>query len=110
MNEEPWKQHRRRERIGGGVLAIWGSFLITLAWQRAIAGAGVSARDSILGAAITWIGVALLIFPGYRTERMKRGEDLSKLEGLALITPRWWAILAAAIAFGLLDWYLVAHR
>ncbi len=55
------------------------------------------------------LGLGLLLFPGYRTERLTRGEDLSSLSGLRLLTPRWWIMLVAALALGLLNWYLMAH-
>ncbi|MBL8977717.1 MAG: hypothetical protein JNM53_04865, partial [Gemmatimonadetes bacterium] len=35
---------------------------------------------------------------GYRQERLERGEDISQLQGLVLLTPRWKGVLAVALA------------
>ena len=39
--------------------------------------------------AVFVLGVALILFPGYKEERIARGEDISGLQGWQLITPRW---------------------
>jgi hypothetical protein len=36
----------------------------------------------------------MALFPGYREERLRRGEDISQLAGVALLTSRWHALLA----------------
>jgi hypothetical protein len=53
------------------------------------------------------LGVALMLIPGYREERIARGEDVSGLKGARLITPRWWAVLALAIAASLANAYFI---
>ena len=55
------------------------------------------------GPAFAALGLGLLLFKGYRQERIERGEDLIGLEGAALLTPRWWAILAAGALAGLVN-------
>jgi len=49
------------------------------------------------------LGLGLALFKGYRQERIERGEEISGLEGAALITPRWWAVLAVGAVAGLLN-------
>jgi len=41
--------------------------------------------------------------PGYREERLARGEDISVLRGWQLLTPRWRWVLAVALAAGIAD-------
>ncbi|MBZ5565049.1 MAG: hypothetical protein LAP13_21840 [Acidobacteriia bacterium] len=59
--------------------------------------------------AVFILGLGLIIFPGYREERLARGEDISRLQGWRLITTRWWTILVVALVAGgtnliLLEW------
>ncbi len=53
------------------------------------------------------LGLAMIAIPGYKEERLARGEDLSGLSGTQLLTPRWWAVLAVALAAGLGNWLLL---
>lgn len=54
------------------------------------------------------IGLGLVFFRGYREERIMRGEDISQLQGLKLLTARWRIILAIALAAGALNFYLLS--
>jgi len=53
------------------------------------------------GPALAVLGIALVLFPGYRQERIERGEDISSLRGLDLLTSRWKAVLGIALLAGL---------
>jgi hypothetical protein len=53
-----------------------------------------------LAAGFVALGIGLILFGGYREERLRRGESLEGLEGLRLLTPRWWGVLAAWLLFG----------
>jgi hypothetical protein len=44
------------------------------------------------------LGLGLAAFGGYREERLARGESLEGLDGVQLLTPRWWGMLGLAIA------------
>ncbi len=44
------------------------------------------------------MGIALILFPDYKEERIARGEDISGMQGWKLLTPRWRVILFIAIA------------
>ncbi|MBO0860792.1 MAG: hypothetical protein J2P21_20365 [Chloracidobacterium sp.] len=54
------------------------------------------------------VGLGLILFPGYREERVARGEDISKLDGLKLITARWWGILVVALVVGIGNYILIS--
>ena len=43
------------------------------------------------------LGLGLIIFPTYRRERLERGENIDNLQGLSLLTPKWWVILVISI-------------
>lgn len=51
---------------------------------------------SLIFPAFAVVGLGLLLFPDYKTERLARGEDISQMEGIKLLTPRWWTVLTAA--------------
>lgn len=68
------------------------------------------ARPSFLGPAFTCVGLGLLIFPSYRQERLARGEDISRLKGVCLLTTRWWIILIISIVAGLLNTFLIIRE
>jgi hypothetical protein len=55
-------------------------------------------------------GLALVLFPGYKEERLARGEDISALSGTQLLTPRWWVVLVIALLAGLANYGLLAFR
>jgi hypothetical protein len=103
---------RRNERLGGLFIATIGAFMTIWTWQAASERAQYSLMAAIGAPAFTIIGIALLFVPGYRTERLERGEDLDLLSGWALITARWWGILAIALGSGFInlailkDWQL----
>ena len=77
-----------------------GALLTSTAWDEAARGQGFQLRASFLGPAFAVLGLALMTWPGYREERLARGEDLSSLAGLDLLTPRWWGVLIAMFVAG----------
>ena len=91
---------RQQERLGGLFIATIGTILTIWTWQSALADGHFYVKGALLGPAFSTIGVGLFVFPGYKTERIDRGEDISQLSGAGLITPRWWVILVAAIVSG----------
>ncbi len=91
---------RRTERLGGIFIATLSLLLTGWNWQMVVYEHHFSLRATLIAPAFTVIGLGLVLFPGYRTERIERGEDLSNLSGIALITPRWWGILAVALVSG----------
>jgi hypothetical protein len=103
---------RRNERLGGLFMAAIGVLLTIWTWRSAIDRGHYYLLTAIGAPAFTIIGIALILVPGYRTERLGRGEDLDLLSGWALITARWWGILAIALGSGFInlailkDWHL----
>jgi hypothetical protein len=94
---------RQQERFGGIFIATLGAILTYWNWQSALSQGHFYMKAAILGPAFTVIGLGLVLFPGYQTERIERGEDISQLTGAALITPRWWGILALSLGSGFLN-------
>ena len=60
-------------------------------------------KATLIFSVFGFIGLGILIFPDYRTERIVRGEDISNLGGLKLLTLRWWLILIAGFIVGFLN-------
>ncbi|MBZ5516123.1 MAG: hypothetical protein LAN62_15000 [Acidobacteriia bacterium] len=58
--------------------------------------------------AVFVLGLGIIAFPGYKEERIARGEDISRLQGWRLITPRWWAILIVALLAGAANYFLLS--
>ena len=96
---------RERERLGGVVLLVLGLAATYLVWGTAIDKGYFLAKAAGVGPAIAFVGLALMVVPSYRRERIERGEDIRGLTGMKLLTPRWWAILAIGLLLGLLNLY-----
>ncbi|AFY94443.1 hypothetical protein [Chamaesiphon minutus] len=94
---------RRIERLGGVFIAVMGTLLTVWNWHLALSEGRFYPIVAILGPVLAIIGIGLIIFPGYRTERLARGEDLDRSSGTALITARWWGVLAIAVGSGLIN-------
>lgn len=88
-------------RLAGLAIAGGGVFITRLAWIQAARDGSFSSAGGFGGPAFAVLGLGLVLFKGYRQERLERGEDISGLEGLALLTPRWTAVLGAALLAGL---------
>jgi len=98
---------RTRERLGGAVLLAVGLWLTVYGWHAAAAQGWFNPAGALFGPAGIVLGAALLAVPGYRTERTARGEDISALQGWALLTPRWRVVTALALGLGALNWLLI---
>ncbi len=94
---------RRMERVGGLFITTLSAILTSWNWHTAIFEGYFSLKAALIGPAFTIIGLGLILFPGYRTERIERGEDITQLSGIALLTPRWWGILAISLGSGLVN-------
>jgi len=89
---------RWAQGIAGLFIALMGGWMTWLAWHQTVRDAEFSLRASFLGPAFVVVGLGLAAFGGYREERLARGESLEGLEGMQLLTPRWWGVLAVALA------------
>ncbi len=98
---------RRKQQIGGLVIALLGAGLTAWSWHTAINEGYFYQKASMLFPAFFVLGVALVVFPGYKEERIARGEDVSSLQGWRLITRRWWVVIVAALVAGMVNYYLL---
>ena len=94
---------RKKEQFGGLLMATIGATLTIWNWHVAISEGHFYVKAAMIGPAFTTLGLALVMFPGYMTERVERGEDISQLIGLQLLTPRWWGILAISLGSGFIN-------
>jgi hypothetical protein len=92
--------HPTARRLGGLFMAIVSLFGTWTSWSQVMEHGTFKLALSMMPPAFFAIGVGLLLFPGYREERLARGEDIGQLEGYALITPRWWGVLVLALLLG----------
>lgn len=92
---------RSIQQLGGAVMALASSWLSIRLWDGPSPNHPLYLKGAVLFPAFTVIGVALILCPGYREERIARGEDISAIRGRHLITPRWWTILVLALLVGI---------
>ncbi len=105
-----WSQlgPRWRQQLGGLVAALVGGALSVWTWYTAVYEGYYYDKASVIFPAFCILGLALVAFPGYREERLARGEDISALSGVRLITRRWWTILVVALAAGFANYALLS--
>ncbi len=65
-------------------------------------------KASILFPMFCIVGIGMILFTDYKSERIARGEDISQLSGYRLITPLWWIILAIAFLSGIVNYVLLS--
>ena len=85
-------------RAVGLAMALAAAWMTNLSWVQARRDGQFSMAAALIGPAFCVIGLGLVLFKGYRQERLERGEDISQLQGVALLTPRWKGVLAVALA------------
>ncbi len=88
-------------RLAGAGILVAGLGAAYLTERQAATEQYFSSLGGFGGPAFAVIGVGLILFKGYRQERLERGEDIARLEGVALLTPRWKGVLGAALVAGL---------
>ena len=98
---------RLTQQIGGALIAAIGACGTFYCWSVALDRGLLYQKASMIFPAFAVLGVALILFPGYKEERLQRGEDISGLTGWALLTPRWRWVLIVAIAAGIADLVLL---
>lgn len=107
MNEVQSESTRRIQQLGGLFILLLSLGFIVWTWWTAFFEGYYYLKASFIFPPFFFIGLGLLLFPDYKTERIKRGEDVSQLEGLKLLTPRWWAILIIGLLAGLGNYLLI---
>jgi ABC-type Fe3+-siderophore transport system permease subunit len=101
---------RSRQRIAGGGVALVGAFLTGWSWYTALTRGCFYRRAGLFFPAAFVLGVGLILLPGYREERLARGEDISGLLGWRLITVRWWAVIVVALVAAVANYALLSSR
>jgi hypothetical protein len=91
---------RRAQAIAGMLIAAGGVFAAWMAARQAGREGSFLLLGGFAGPAFAVIGLGLVAFGGYREERLRRGESLDGLTGLALLTTRWRIVLVLALAAG----------
>jgi hypothetical protein len=98
---------RGKQQLGGALIASLGIGGTVWIWHKALTEGYFYSKASMLMPAAAVLGLAMVLIPGYKEERFARGEDFSHLSGLALLTPRWWAILIIALVAGIGNFLLL---
>ncbi len=99
---------RSRQKLGGLAIAVIGAAVTGWSWYTALRLRYFYVKASVLFPAFFVLGLGMVFLPGYREERERRGEDISRLEGWRLITPRWWTIIIVAIVAGGTNYILLS--
>ncbi len=91
----------------GLAMAVASAWMTNQAWVQAREEGQFSMLAGLAGPAFVVLGIGLVLFKGYRQERLERGEDISQLQGMDLLTPRWKAVLGVALAAMALNYALL---
>jgi ABC-type Fe3+-siderophore transport system permease subunit len=94
------KVPRWLQQLGGSIIVAVGLGFTLWNWKLALTDGQYYIKVSFIFPAFVVVGIGLIFFPDYKTERLARGEDISNLQGLALLTTRWKVILALACLAG----------
>lgn len=97
-----------QQRIIGAVLLLLSAAAMGWLWYQVVKQAQYYSTLAAVVPIFLVIGLGLLIFGGYREERLGRGENISKLSSVQMITPRWWVVLALSIVAGLANFYFLS--
>ena len=98
---------RNVQRLGGLFLIVVSAAFIFWTWRTALSENYFYPKAAFIFPMFLFVGLGMTVFPNYKTERLARGEDISQLSGMKLITARWWAILAIGLFAGIANWLLL---
>ncbi len=101
---------RWKQRLAGMLMALLGAAGTWWVWRTAFSEGYYSEKAAMIFPAIAVVGLGLILLPGYREERLARGEDISRIQGRRLITARWWAILVMAVCAGVANYLLLLSQ
>jgi ABC-type Fe3+-siderophore transport system permease subunit len=99
---------RHKQQLFGLFLLLLGAVFTAWCWYTALYCGYYYPKASMLFPAFAVVGMGIILFPGYREERIARGEDVTRLSGMKLITLRWWIILIIALMTGGVNWFLLS--
>jgi hypothetical protein len=97
------------QQLGGLIVALISAGFVIWTWYTAFFEGYYYRKTSMIFPAMLVLGLGLIVFRGYKEERIARGENISGKQGLGLITARWWAILVLALFAGLGNYFLVNY-
>ncbi|EMY77447.1 hypothetical protein LEP1GSC060_2982 [Leptospira weilii serovar Ranarum str. ICFT] len=100
---------RRQQKIGGFAIFILGLSFTLWTWYTAIYEGYFYRKVSILFPMFCILGIGMILFTDYKSERIARGEDISQLSGHRLITPLWWTISAIAVLSGFVNYVFLSN-
>lgn len=100
---------RQKEKIGGFLIFFVSVLFTWYIWNTALTKGYFLVKVAGFAPAAAVMGLALVLFPSYKEERIAKGEDVSKLQGAQLMTPRWWAVLIVALTLGFINIYLLGY-
>jgi ABC-type Fe3+-siderophore transport system permease subunit len=98
---------RQQQRLGGVLIFLIGTGFTIWNWYNLFVHEFYYRKVGLLFPMFIIIGLGIMAFPGYREERLAKGEDIGKLRGMQLLTPRWWVILGVALLAGGFNSYLL---
>lgn len=98
---------RRQQQLGGLFMSVLSLGGVVFTWYLAYSKGCFYPKTSVIFPAFLFVGLGLILFPDYRAERTARGEDISELSGLKLITARWWLILIVGLLAGFANFALL---
>lgn len=100
---------RLKQRLGGVLIALLGACGTAHVWYTAFHEGLFFEKASGMFPAFFVLGGALILFPGYREERIARGEDISGMQGWKLLTLRWRIVLIVALGVGIGNYILLSQ-
>jgi len=99
---------RWKQQVGGLFIALLGAGFTGWTWYTAFYEGYFNRKASMIFPAFFVLGLGMIVFPGYKEERIARGEDISRMRARELITPRWWVLLMVAFVAAGLNYLLLS--
>ncbi len=100
-------KERWKEQLYGAFAVIVGTYLTYIVWNSAVNNESYLSIG-IAGPAFIIVGLALLIIPSYRLERIAKGEQPDQAQAVKMLTPKWWVVLGICLLSELL-FYIALH-
>ncbi len=98
---------RNIQRLAGLFIFLVSLFFNIWTWFTAFEKGYYYPKAALIFTVFAVMGLGIIIFPDYRTERINRGEDISSLSGIKLLTLRWWLILIAGFVAAFINLILL---
>jgi hypothetical protein len=92
---------RWRQQLGGLFFMLLAGGFTIWEWHTARNEGDFTLLGGMFFPAVGVLGLAMILFKGYREERTGRGEDISRMRGWELLTTRWRVILVVALLVGI---------